>query len=427
LTLLGLLGALAVWVSGRGAGLTLAAAFSLFALHQAAGLLSGTRWPLPADPELLAQCALLGGVAMSVLGLYSLRRTTRERDAAEDLHWDSMEVIRGVNEAAARPGASFEDKLARVLELGCARFELDSAVACRVASGAPELLAWRAPETGTRGDALAQALAVRLAQAAEGPRAFEIRDTDAGTPESLARFLGAPARLADGSVCVVAFAGAGAQRFTATDKDLCQLLAQWLRAELELRAAQAAPRVAAAPSAPRSEAATARHDLNRAVLRSETRLRTLVAADATLELALATELVALRPQHVPLETLVESLVVAAHALAPSGALRVETSDVGGARGAGAGAAYATLAVRVRGTSIDADALARVFAAMPVHTGEASGAALPLADVEGLLRRAGGDLSVDVEPGRGAVLTAFLPARAPRAAQPAARTAEPAQL
>jgi hypothetical protein len=425
-TLLGLLGALAVWVSGRGAGLALAAAFALFALHQGAGLLAGSPWPLPADPELLAQVALLGGVAMSVLALFSLRRTTRERDAAEDLHWDSMEVIRGVNEAAARPGASFDEKLARVLELGCARFELDSAVAWRVGSGAPELLAWRAPEAGVRGAELANALDARLLQTAEGPRAFEIRGRDAGTPDALARFLGAPARLADGSVCVVAFAGAGAQRFTATDKDLCQLLAQWLRGELDAAAA-AAPRIAPAPSAARAEAAPARHDLNRAVLRSETRLRTLVAADATLELALAAELVPLRAQHVALETLVESLVVAAHALAPSGALRVETSDVGGARAPGAGAAYATLAVRVRGTSIDADALARVFAAMPVHTGEASGAALPLADVEGLLRRAGGDLSVHVEPGRGAVLTAFLPARSPRSAQPAARTSEPAQL
>ncbi len=54
--------------------------------------------------------------------------------------------------------------------------------------------------------------------------------------------------------------------------------------------------MAPAPSATRAEAAPARHDLNRAVLRSETRLRTLVAADATLELALATELVPLRAQ-----------------------------------------------------------------------------------------------------------------------------------
>jgi hypothetical protein len=420
-TLIGLLGSLAVWVSGRGAAAPLCALFALGALYQGIGLLADSSWPLPADPALLAEAALFGVACAGLVALWTLRRTTRERDQSEDLHWDSMEVVRGLGEAAGRSGASFDEKITRVLELGSARFELTYALAAKLGSGGTELLAWRAPEAGPQGAELAAALEPRLRLAAEGSRAVALRAGANGTPAAIGAFLGASARLADGSSCVLAFAGAASSdaSLTATDKDLCLLLAQWLRGELELRSLAAMP--ARAPSPAAAVRVPDPHDLNDAVRRSETRLRTLVAADATLELTLAPGLPGLRPQRVALDALVESLVVAAHGLAPSGALRIETSPLA-AGVPGDPESYATLAVRVRGAAIDADAMARAFA--DPLAGDAEGAALPLAKVESLLRRAGGDLSVQVEPGRGAVLTAYLPGRRPsRAAQPAERAAE----
>lgn len=422
------------WVSGRGSAAPFVALFALGTLHQGVGLLDGTRWPLPADPGLLAEGALLGVACAGLVALWTSWRTARERDQAEDLHWDSMEVVRGLGETAGRASTSFDDKLARVLELGCARFELSHAVAVRLGGIAPELLAWRAPEDGLSGVELANALEPRLRLALEAPRALYTRSEASGESAALPAFLGAAARLTDGSACVLAFSGAGATGtpLTGTDKDLCLLLAQWLRGELELRAlaaAQVAASTRVAASAPASAPARAQraqdHDLNDAVRRSEGRLRTLVAADATLELSLADTLPPLRAQRIAFEALVESLVVAAHALAPSGALRIETSEL--AAGApGDPESHATLSVRVRGSAIDADSLARAFA--QASAPDAEGMAPSLAQVEALLRRAGGDLSVHVDPGHGAVLTAFLPGRrSARVARALGRQAEPAPL
>lgn len=420
---IGLASSLAVWVRGAGAAGALAALFACGALWGGATVLAGSTWPLPADPDVLADGALLGAALCGLFALYALRRTSRELERAEDLHWDSMELVRGLRALGAQPGAGLDDRLERLLELGAARFGLDHGLVCRIGEAGLELLAWQAPRAVVPSVEVLAALEPRLRQAARSAQPLASPElTRESVPAALRDCLAAAAFPAAGAPCVLAFAGRRAvSRFTATDKDLIGLLADWLRGELEARepaqalaqpqaqttATQPLPRPSAkrAPAQPR-----ARDDLNGALRRLEPRLRALVGADASLELTLADSLPPLVPQRIGLEALIESLVVAAHGLASGGALRVETALLA-AHGEAAGAgSHATLAVRVRGGTVDTDALARAFDAPPVAP-DGSGA-LPLAQVEELLRRAGGDLSVQVEPGAGVQLTAFLPGAAP---------------
>lgn len=413
---IGFAGSLAIWIRGRGPAGGLAALFALGALRQAAMLMADSPWPLPADPLAIGEVALIGAGLAGLVALRSLWRTTRELDRAEDLHWDSMEAVRLVSELAAHPGASLEAKLARVLEIGAARFALDHAIACRFLDATPEILVWRAPEGGPSGAELAAALAARLRLAAEAPRTYAAQG-EAGSPAPLQDFLGAAARVDSEVPWVLAFAGVrkSDDRFTATDKDLIGLMAQWLRSELLLRKRPEPAR----SSQPLPAVATAldRHDLNAALRRIESRLRSQIAADVPLELSLAPALPALRPAQVALDTLALSLVMAAHAVSPGGALRVETGRLTAGAAAPGGDDYATLSVRVRDASIEPDALARAYGgsgAPEAAQRTEHGACLPLAQLEALLRRSGADLSMHVEPGRGAVLTAFLPARRPAA-------------
>jgi hypothetical protein len=422
---------LAIWIRGRGPAGGLAALFALGALRSAAMLLADGAWPLPADAGVLGEIALGAAALAGLVALRSLWRTTRELDRAEDLHWDSMEAVRLLSELSVHPGASFDEKLARVLELGMERFELDHAVACRPGAEPPEILGWRAPQGALAGPELAAALASRLRLAAESPRVFATQaNADAAHPR-LDALLAAPVRLPSGAPFVLAFAGArgSGERFSATDKDLIGLMAQWLRSELLLTAPEApAPQselLLAAPEAPAprsgvvraaAERAADRFDLNAALRRAESRLRAEIAAPATFELELAPALPPLRPTPVAPETLALSLVAAARGLSRNGALRLETSGTGAAGAAADVEPFVTLSVRVGDASIRQDALAQVFAGPDATDGD-EGGALPLAKLEALLRRSGADLSVQVESGRGATLTAFLPARrsAPRSA------------
>jgi len=413
---IGFAGSLVIWIRGRGPAGGLAALFALGGLRQGAMLLADSAWPLPADPLAIGEIALIGAGLAGLVALRSLWRTTRELDRAEDLHWDSMEAVRLLSELAAHPGASLEAKLARVLEIGSARFALDHAIACRLGGAEPEILASRSPDGGLAGADLATALAARLRLAAESPRACAIQG-EAGSPTALPDFLGAPAH-ADGETrCVIAFAGArkSEDRFTATDKDLIGLMAQWLRSELLLRERPEPPRRGAAQTLA-AASVQGRLDLNAALRRAEVRLRAQVATDATLELSLAPSLPALRPVPVALETLALSLVAAAHRLSPGGALRVETGRLAAGAAAPEGDAFITLSVRVRDTAIEPDALARAYGDSGAAESDprTAGGCLPLAQLEALLRRSGADLSMHVEAGRGAVLTAFLPERRPPA-------------
>ena len=71
--------------------------------------------------------------------------------------------------------------------------------------------------------------------------------------------------------------------------------------------------------------------------------------------------------------------------------------------------YVTLSVRETSGRVDAEALSRAFD-LPAHPE----ARISLPSVYRMLQRVGGDLSVEVEPGRGSTFTLFLP----RGARPA---------
>jgi hypothetical protein len=205
----------------------------------------------------------------------------------------------------------------------------------------------------------------------------------------------------------LAFAGSRGreERFTATDKDVLGLMAQWLSTELErrARATAAPPEPARLPTLEALRPGSGR-DLNAAVQRVEHTLRRQVGVDATLELSLHPALPLARGGRLSLSTLVESMVHAAARLAPSGRIHVETRQQSGT----GPAEDLVLLVSVKGEMIDARAFERIFAEDDGL--ELPQAGLPMARLERLLRRDGGDLSVAVEPRRAAVLSAYLPAQ-----------------
>ncbi|MGH0033186.1 MAG: GAF domain-containing protein [Myxococcota bacterium] len=397
----------------------LAGVFTGVALRQAVVLHRGD---LPAlvpalDAALLGEAALLG-VALAGLGaLRALQRTTRERDRAEDLHWDSMEAVRVMSELAARPGAGLEEKLATMLELGAARFGLELGVAWQQDDTGGRVLGARAPTLAPeRRDDLLAALTPHLRDASRAARPL-LRLDDREAPHTLLAVSIAAGGATWGSLAFVGLRNVG-NRFTATDKDLLGLMAQWLATEIERRERAAA--IAALAEAPVSFGDVARsvfrprrgHDLNHVVGRLERRLRQRVGADGTLTLDLG-DVPPVQRGQLSLPRLVESLVDAAARLAPTGRMHVATEppeDDG---------AFVVLRIRVEAPEIAGDALARLFAESQDAEAVPHGT-LPLPRIERLLRVDGGDLSVAVEPERGATLTAWLPTPATRATTDDAR-------
>jgi hypothetical protein len=421
---LGLVGAILAGVRHAAATPGLAIVFASVALRQAIVLQAGDL-PAPGTLETAGEIAILCGAAGGLLALRSLRRTTHERDRVEDLHWDSMETVRAITEQAARPRAELSDQLRAVLELGAARFELPIGIAWREdGSQDGELLALRAPPAEAERSAVWLAeLLPRLRDAARASRPAVL----VGADDPHLVFAG-PFAAGTGARGAIAFAGSRDRegRFTATDKDLIGLMAVWLAGELERRTPAGAPEAPAARPRPARLEPRRRprrdRDLNGAVLGVERSLRRRLGSDATLELELGEDLPPVASGRLPLATLVESVVLAAARLAPTGRIRIETSRP--AHAGHASAAHAgdvTLCASVTG-AVDAAALERISA--PAHHGGDHGpGALPLGTLERLLRRAGGDLSIAVEPGRHALLTAWLPAvdpalEAPRLPAPA---------
>ena len=360
----------------------------------------------------VADAAVLGMGCAAIVALRAVRRTTRERNRAEDLHWDAMETVRTLTELTTAPTPDLEAKLARVLALGSSRFGLEHACA------------WRADGESGRVLQGSELPLERLKLTAQASRPLVLIDP---APSPTRVFFGAPVQLEGRTLGSLAFAGANepVSRFTATDKDLLGLMAQWLAIELERNERPAPPiREVATPVVPPPAARPARAvssrrggDLNAAVRRSEAKMRRRVGIDGRLELALGTDLPRSRSGRISLPALIETLVESAARLAPKGRIRVETGVAGDL----------TLAVRVDGEGIDQAALDRVFGTAN-GSGVQPGAALSLAQLERLLRLGGGDLSVSLEPPRRAVLTAFLPPLEPAAAAPerGARAPQPSR-
>jgi hypothetical protein len=410
------------WARGKAplAGVTTLFAFGL-----------GRQIALSFDSELarlVADGAIFGMGCAGIVALRAVRRTTHERNRAEDLHWDAMETVRTLTELASGAGSDLSAKLAKVLALGVSRFGLERAAAWRADEDGGRILATHPPPEHREGEPPAVPVE-RLEQAARAGRPLVLVDAK---PAPTAVFFGAAVRSGDRVWGSLGFAGARApeSRFAATDKDLISLMAQWLAIELEREgrgarreselATRDAPEIAAperarpaaepeagAPAAsPTLRPGRRGGDLNAAIRRSEAKLKRRIGVDASLELALATSLPRTRAGSISLPALIESLVVAAVRLAPDGRIRVETADAGDV----------TLAVRVEGSGLDEAALARVFEG-PNGGDPGGGGALPLAQLERLLRHGGGDLSVSLEPPRRVTLTAFVPAQANESAKP----------
>jgi hypothetical protein len=397
---------LLAWLRGQGplAGVCTFLVFGL--LHQIASLGDG------ATAHTLAEGALLGAGIGGFVALRALLRTTRERDRAEDVHWDSMETVRRMTELAAAPGQDLQTKLSTMLALGATRFGLEHAVAWMLDEDGGRALCLHPPDIDE------QAIpAERLRQAAQSSRPLTLIDT---TPSGSRVFFGTSVQAGGQVFGSLGFAGSRPPdaRFAATDKDLVNLMAQWLASELG-QAAPANPAPSRPPrprraSAPRRPSSRRRgEDLNATLRRCETKLRRRLAADATLELVLEPGLPDLQPLRVSLPALVESLVDAAVRLAPAGRIQIRTAALAPARADAAtpGSGDVTLSVSVEGAGIDPDSLARIFE-NPADGDEGGGwNALPLAQLERMLRQGGADLSVSLEPPRRASLTAFVPPRA----------------
>jgi hypothetical protein len=240
-------------------------------------------------------------------------------------------------------------------------------------------------------------------------------------------------------------------RFTATDKDLLNLMSQWVGGELERRFAAEERKVFAEyqrereasdrPAIRRHEARAPRSvDVNAAIQRSEKNLRNRAGRGIALELRLADGLIEAIRLPVAVGSIIESIVTqAATALSGDGRITIETANLELANRnpdlvpATAPNHYVTASATATGNRIEADSFAHAFD--PPRDESRHGGVwdlqsdLPLATIYRLLQRSGGDLSVEIEPGHSCTFTVFLPAADshPQRPRPAESKAQPLPL
>jgi len=144
-------------------------------------------------------------------------------------------------------------------------------------------------------------------------------------------------------------------------------------------------------------------DVDEVLRRVERRIRDLVEPRVRLVVRPAGGPARARDAGVPLDSLLLTLVGHAVEAMPTGG----TLTLSGANLAGDAERYVTLSVCHTGRGPDAEALARAFDPGRGDTRDR----LALSRLVRALRRGGGDLSVDVDPERGATFTVFLPVAA----------------
>lgn len=414
----------------------------LLAVQQSVALVQSWEEPLAFD---LATGTALAGFAVALLGLLTVvavGRTLADLERAEALHWESMEGVRGLTELASRREVDLADRLPLLLGMGCERLGLEIGLVSRVRNGRYEVVAIHAPPGFPIAPGATFDLEETFCRAAlESDRPVAVsRAADAHWVANPARnafrfeaYLGHAIRVHGEPRGTLVFAGLTprAERFTASHKDLLVLMGQWIGAELERqevdearrqeaeRAAAEADRSAATAAAVRRarrrvpRVAPRGTDLDATVARLEKRIRRLLPADVELVVERTPGLPVARAQRLPLDAIVLSLARhAAEALPEGGSVTLATArhePVGepGVMTAVAPARYVTLSVLESSGALDADAFTRSFDGGGPAGAEAEGG-LPLSTVYRLLHRAGGDLSVEVEPGRGSRFTVFLP-------------------
>jgi hypothetical protein len=264
-------------------------------------------------------------------------------------------------------------------------------------------------------------------------------------------------------------------RFNGTEKDLIRLMARWIGYEIgkhsERRTpvdsatkqptlADSVPATSTTPQQPVDEPAVAQikeapshstkrsdprsveHviDPNRILQRIENELRALAGNSVSFAMKLDPGLGFAAAKSLPLTAILRTLVMNARDAMPEGGeLIVETTNLEIAAGepgqvpARAPDRYVTLSFMDSGREPDADALSRLFDHAPGNSEQSSSDdRLALSYVYRALQICGGDLSVNIEPGRGSTFTVYLPrareqVRAPRKAAPALAPAMPSSI
>ena len=457
--------------------------FLLIAIHQA--IAPWTEWndPLAWNLSSFGGLAGLAVGALSVIAVVALWRTLAERDRAEKLHWDSMETVRVINELNESHSISFDAKIARLLEMGASRFDLEVAMLARIHKDRYEIIAIHSPESFPVTSGAVFSLEETFCKdTLNSERPIGIaRISESNWAGSLDRaafkfnaYLGAAIRVDGARYGTLSFASFEPRkdRFNGTEKDLIRLMAQWIGSEIDKRDRRKAPvdssvedstlaALARSPAAARQQgldeprAAGIQEALPRARKRSNPQpveraidpnrilqrigneLRALAGDSVDFAMKLDPELGSAAAQNVPLKAIVRTLVMNARDAMPEGGkLVVETANLEIAAGqpgqmpAVAPDRYVTLSFKDSGRELNADALSRLFDQAPVEAEQpSSDGKLALSIVYRLLQACGGDLSVKVEPGRGSTFTVYLPRareplQAPHKAAPAVASVMP---
>ncbi len=445
-----------------------AAVFACLAAAAAAGLWTLGARPLGFDAAGLALLLATLGSAGAPLLVMALARTARERNRIESLHWHSMETVRALSNLSALTSLDRDARLGRLLEIGCEQLGTEIGIASRIRGERYEIVGMRSPPGFPVGRGAIFPLSstwCRHASESGAPVAVA-RCSEAGrlgpgaqSPIPFGCYLGAAIRVGGEPWGSLAFGSREprGERFHATEKDLVALMARWAALEIERRELRprslrtgARPAERSQAEAPETRAAErprrrlspgwrerpvsprsgGRIDVNAVLRRLERRLRRVAGNAARISLVPEPDLELAAEPRFPLETAILSLVaLAADAMEDGGVIEVATSNLelppssAGVVPAVAPNRYVTLSIRATGVGADSEALARVFDGShePTAMREAGGR-LALPTLYRMLQRHGGDLSVDVERGRGSTFTVFLPRPAADGRPAAAETA-----
>ena len=150
-------------------------------------------------------------------------------------------------------------------------------------------------------------------------------------------------------------------------------------------------------------------DLNQIVTSSVSMLRRVIGEDLTVETILGSGLGHVRADPGQLERLIMNLALNARdAMPDGGVLTLSTRDLLSEHPFGEGA-WVELRVADTGTGIEDSILPHIFEPFFTTKDREKGSGLGLASVYGIVHQTGGEVTVEGNPGRGAVFTVVLPA------------------
>ncbi len=407
--------------------------FAMMAVGQALALRAEWGNPLVFDSGGAAAVAGLLACALGMLVLGVTADIGAERDRVEALHWDSMEAVRALGALAVEAKLNPDEALSGLLEIGCKYLGLEVGFVSRVQGDSSAIVAIRANDDHPVSLGAVLPLEDTFCHSvvtSNRPTAIP-RMRESAWAERPARsifgfeaFLGAAIPVGDEVYGTLGFGSSESRsdRFTATEKDLLELMARWVAGAI---APGRNPLPARSSSLRRSPPSASRKqrpvraigiDANTILRRIEPKLQRMAGSKVQLDLELAPDLEPARAPGIPLERIVRSLVAnALQAMPHGGRLTLTTANVNvSAADAGDLPAvepdrYVTLSVSDTGNGINADALARVFE--PASTNDAvigePDEPLALPTIYRILQRAGGDLSIDVVLGQRTTFTLFL--------------------